>query len=181
VKELSDEILMYKVKLDNLDYMTQLFNKYNNQILNYFFYLTGKMEDSQDLSQEVFLRLIKYRKSFNQQKSFKPWLYQIAKNTLINYSNAKKHNVIDFDNINFKETIHLENDNNHSKEDNLLYESISKLPFEYKEIIVLNKFQGLKYKQIAEIFLTTEASIKNKMLRALIKLREIYFKTEKNI
>jgi RNA polymerase sigma-70 factor (ECF subfamily) len=87
VNELSDEILMYKVKLNNLDCMTQLFNKYNNQILNYFFYLTGKKEDSKDLTQEVFLRLIKYRKAFNPQKSFKPWLYKIAKNTLINYFN----------------------------------------------------------------------------------------------
>jgi len=181
VNELSDEILMYKVKLDNLDYMTKLFNKYNNLILNYFFYMTGKMEDSQDLTQEVFLRLIKYRKSFDRQKSFKPWLYQIAKNTLINYSKSKKHNVIDFNNINYQEIIQLENDNNNSKKDILLYESISKLPFEYKEIIVLSKFQGLKYRQIAEIFSTTEASIKNKVLRAMYKLREIYFKTEKNI
>jgi RNA polymerase sigma factor (sigma-70 family) len=181
VNELSDEILMYKVKLDNLDYMTQLFNKYNNLILNYFFYLTGKKEDSRDLTQEVFLRLIKYRKSFNRQKSFKPWLYQIAKNILINYSKTKQNKTIDFNNINYHEIIQLENDCDNSRKDNLLYKSISKLPFEYREIIVLSKFQGLKYRQIAELFSTTEASIKNKILRAMYKLREIYFKTEKNI
>ena len=181
MNEFSDEILMFKVKSGDLDYMTRLFNKYNNQILNYFFYLTGKIEDSQDLTQEVFLRLIKYRKSFNQQKNFKSWLYQTAKNTLINYSNSKQHNTIEFDNLNYHETLQSEINLNHSNEDHLLYESISKLPFEYKEIIVLSKFQGLKYKQIAELFSTTEASIKNKMLRALNKLREIYFKTEKNI
>ncbi len=172
---------MYKVRLNNLDCMTQLFNKYNNQILNYFFYFTGKKEDSKDLTQEVFLRLIKYRKAFNPRKSFKPWLYKIAKNTLVNYSRSKHHNVTDINNINYREIIQFEDGNNINNEDKLLYWSILKLPLEYKEIIILGKFQGLKYKQIAELFSTTEASIKNKMLRALNKLREIYFKTENKI
>ncbi|UCH14837.1 MAG: sigma-70 family RNA polymerase sigma factor [Bacteroidales bacterium] len=171
---------MYKVKSGDLDSMTHIFNKYNNRILNYFFFLTGKIEDSQDLTQEVFLRLIKYRKSFNRQKNFKSWLYHTAKNILINYSNSKHNKTIEFDNLNYSETIQSEIINNSSSEDQILYESISKLPFEYKEIIVLSKFQGLKYKQIAVLFSTTEASIKNKMLRALNKLREIYFKTDKN-
>ncbi len=172
---------MYKVRLNNFDCMTQLFNKYNNQILNYFFYFTGRKEDSKDLTQEVFLRLIKYRKAFNPRKSFKPWLYKIAKNTLVNYFGSKHHNVTDINNINYQEIIQFEDGNNINNEDKLLYYSISKLPFEYKEIIILGKFQGLKYKQIAELFSTTEASIKNKMLRALNKLREIYFKTENKI
>jgi RNA polymerase sigma factor (sigma-70 family) len=180
VSELSDEILMYKVKSGNLDCMTKLFNKYNNPILNYFFYLTGKIEDSRDLTQEVFLRLLKYRKSFNQGKNFKSWLYQVAKNTLNNYSNSKPHNTIRFDNLNYNETLQAEIYNNYINEDHLLYKSISKLPFDYKEILILSKFQGLKYKQIAALFSTTEASIKNKMLRALNKLREIYFEIEKN-
>jgi RNA polymerase sigma factor (sigma-70 family) len=180
VNELSDEILMYKVKSGNLDCMAELFNKYNNLILNYFFYLTGKIEDSQDLTQEVFLRILKYRKSFNQKKNFKSWLYQVAKNTLINYSNSKPHNTIRFDNFSYNETLQTEVFNNYSNEDHLLYKSISKLPFDYKEILILSKFQGLKYKQIAALFSTTEAAIKNKMLRALNKLRDIYFKIEKN-
>jgi DNA-directed RNA polymerase specialized sigma24 family protein len=45
-------------------------------------------------------------------------------------------------------------------------------------LIVLSKFQGLKYKEIADMFSTSEASIKNKVFRALNKLRTIYFETE---
>ena len=61
---------------------------------------------------------------------------------------------------------------------NQLYKCINMLSDEYKDLIVLSKFQGLQYKEIAEIFSTTEASIKNKIFRALEKLRKIYFDAE---
>ena len=62
MKNLSDEYLMLKVKTGNINYMTEIFNRYNDSILNYFFRLTGDYENSRDLTQSVFLRLVKYRK-----------------------------------------------------------------------------------------------------------------------
>nr|NHJ87312.1 hypothetical protein [Asgard group archaeon] len=65
-----------------------------------------------------------------------------------------------------------------SENDLRLYHSMNLLSDDYKELIILSKFQGLKYKEIAEIYSTTEAAIKNKIFRALDKLRKIYFETE---
>jgi len=165
---------MEKVKSGNIDYMTEIFNRYNNQILNYFFQLSRNLEDSQDLTQTVFLRLLKYRTSFNQSQSFKSWIYRVSKNVLNNYYQSNKVKSDNSEILNQLPDTSLSDGENDIK----LYHSISMLSGEYKELIVLSKFQGLKYKEIADMFSTTEASIKNKIFRALDKLREIYFETE---
>lgn len=165
---------MEMVKSGNIDYMTEIFNRYNNQIFKYFFRLSGSPEDSQDLTQSVFLRMLKYRKSFNPSKSFKIWIYSISKNTF-NTHYQSKPNI-----ISFPETLNQLENGDCTNDDKVLklHQSINRLPDEYKELIVLSKYQGLKYKEIAEMFHSTEASIKNKVFRAFDKLRKIYFNTD---
>jgi RNA polymerase sigma-70 factor (ECF subfamily) len=164
---------MEKVKSGNIDYMTELFNRYNSQIFNYFFRLSGNLEDSQDLTQSVFLRILKYRKSFNQSKSFKSWIYGVSRNIMNSHFQTR---VI---NTEYTEINQLQESSNSDDENDLkLYKAINMLNDEYKELIILSKFQGLKYKEIAEIFSTTEASIKNKVFRALDKLRTLFFENE---
>lgn len=165
---------MEKVKSGNIEYMTEIFNRYNNQILNYFFQLSRNLEDSQDLTQSVFLRLLKYRTSYNQTQSFKSWIYRISKNVLNNYYHLNKVKSENTEILNQLPDTSLSDSENDVK----LYRSIDLLSVEYKELIVLSKFQGLKYKEIADMFSTSEASIKNKVFRALNKLRIIYFETE---
>lgn len=174
MNHLSDEYIMEKVKSGNIDYMSEIFNRYNNQILNYFFRSSGNLEDSQDLTQSVFLRLLKYRKSFNQSKSFKSWIYGVSRNMLNTHYQSKKVVTENTEIIN-----NLSDSNIGDSENDLrLYYSMNLLSDDYKELIILSKFQGLKYKEIAEIYSTTEAAIKNKIFRALDKLRKIYFETE---
>lgn len=173
MNQLSDEYIMEKVKSGNIDYMTELFNRYNSQILNYFFRLSGNLEDSQDLTQSVFLRILKYRKSFNQSKSFKSWIYGVSRNIMNSHFQTR---VI---NTEYTEINQLQESSNSDDENDLkLYKVINMLNDEYKELIILSKFQGLKYKEIAEILSTTEASIKNKVFRALDKLRTLFFENE---
>jgi len=165
---------MQKVKSGNIDYMTELFNRYNNQILNYFFRISNNLEDSQDLTQTVFLRLLKYKTSFNQSQSFKSWIYRISINELNSYFKSNKVKCQDSEKLNNIPN----NDLSDCENDKKLYQSIDMLSNDYKELIILSKFQRLKHKEIAELFSTTEASIKNKIYRAMDKLRAIYFETE---
>lgn len=168
--KLTDEYLMRQIIKGNPNNLTHLFEKYNNQVLNYFFRMTGNLNDSQDLTQNVFFRILKYKHSFKQNMVFKYWMYKIAKNILSDY--YIKHQKQYKSNI---ETQEIETTTHNPTEDQLLYNSIAKLPNEYKELIILNRFTNLKNRDIAEIYETTEASIKNKLYRALNKLRQIYF------
>ena len=64
-------------------------------------------------------------------------------------------------------------------QDALLYKAIENLPFESKELLVMSKFQGLKYEEIANITGDTVPNIKVKVHRTMIKLKELYFELEK--
>jgi len=72
----------------------------------------------------------------------------------------------------------LEDDEMEEKE-KLLYRSLSMLSLEDRELLILSRFQNMKYEDIAQITNTTVANIKVKAHRAIKKLREHYFELEK--
>ncbi|MFC2136925.1 RNA polymerase sigma factor [Bacteroidota bacterium] len=179
MEKLSDEYIMEKVKQGNLDYLSILFERYNNQVLNYFFRMSSNYEDSRDLAQSLFFRILKYKKSFRQNMVFKYWLYKMAKNIFNDYFNKKQKYFNNPIYISVKQHSDY-NDSDHVEKDRLLFTAISKLPTEYMELVILSKFCKYKNVELAEIYDTTIASIKNKLYRALIKLKELYFENALN-
>ena len=89
---ISDETLMEQVKSGKLNKATELFERYNKPIYNFFVRLTLDRDLSNDLSQNVFLRLLKYRKTYQQGKPFKAWIYQMARNIHADHYRKNKSN-----------------------------------------------------------------------------------------
>jgi RNA polymerase sigma-70 factor (ECF subfamily) len=61
----------------------------------------------------------------------------------------------------------------------MLYMAMAKLPEESREILVLSRFQGMKYEQIAQVLGLTVAGVKVKVHRAIKKLKQYYLEIEK--
>ena len=61
----------------------------------------------------------------------------------------------------------------------LLHRSLARLGDEQRELLILTRFQQMKYEEVAQIMNTTVANIKVKVHRAIAKLREHYFELEK--
>lgn len=76
----SDEEIMIKVKNNQLALMKPLFDRYHVKLYNFFLRLTYNEDVSKDLVQNVFYRIIKYRKTYNPEYKFKSWIYQLARN-----------------------------------------------------------------------------------------------------
>ncbi|UOQ78575.1 hypothetical protein MUN84_08530 [Hymenobacter sp. 5516J-16] len=77
---LSDEDLMLRVQADDLDQLTPLFERYHGPLFGFLTRLNhGDQEIGQDLTQNVFLRVLKYRASFRAGLRFRTWLYQLAR------------------------------------------------------------------------------------------------------
>lgn len=175
MENISDENIMEGVKQGNIDLLTFLYKRYCNQILNYFFRMTGNIDDSRDLTQSLFIRIIRYKKSFKQNMIFKYWIFKIARNMFYTeYKRRQKHN----ESLNYIDNNICNESNYNPDEDKLLFSAIYKLPDEYKELIIISKFSGFKNNEIAKMYNISDAALKNKLYRALNKLREIYFKTE---
>ena len=170
---LSDNSLMLKVKEGDLQKLGLLFERYKNLLFAYFFKLSKDQILAEDLVQSVFMRVIKYKHAYRGDGSFKTWIFHIARN--IHVDNWKKesklgHKVSDvgrLDNL-YQDDIETE-----KKEANItrLEQALARLPDEKREIIVLSKLKGIRYKDIGVLLNLTESNVKIKVFRALKELK----------
>ena len=178
---MTDETIMEAVKSGELQQATLLFERYHKRIFNFLARMTMDRDLAEDLTQNVFLRLIKYRTSYREGNKFQSWIYQVARNVFSDHYQATKNKFSDFvdvDKISDHMADHKEGEEQDEKE-RLLHRSMAKLTDEQRELLVLTRFQQLKYEEVAAIMDTTVANIKVKVHRAIIKLREYYFEIEK--
>lgn len=177
VAETTDEILMENVKSGNLSDMSILFERYHLRVYNFFFRLTFDMDVSNDLTQNLFYRMIKYKNSYKSEYSVKSWIFQIARNLHTDYCKEEKRSGELFLKTD-KYSVEPVDDNEGYREDEYdrLEKAMSNLSDEQKEIIVLSRYQGMKYEEISEITNQSVGAIKVAMHRAINQLRGIYFK-----
>ncbi len=176
--ELTDEKIMYKVKDGQLPELTELFDRYNMPVYNFFLKLTTDGGVSEDLTQNLFYRIIRYRHTFNAGNgSFKSWMYQIARNLHADHCRKKERigevirNVHDYpEDVAEKQEGYKEHDFEKLKT------ALAGLGPVDRELIVLSRYEGLKYAEIAKMKGMSLSAIKVQIHRALKELRILYFK-----
>ena len=173
----TDEILMQSVKDGNLTQMSVLFERYHLRLYNFFFRLTFDMDISQDLTQNLFYRMIKYKNSYKSEYSVKSWIFEIARNLHADYCKDEKRSGSLFLKTD-KYPVEPADDTESYHEDDYdrLEKAFSRLSDDQKEIIILSRYQGLKYEEISVITKQSVGAIKVAMYRAIKQLRGIYFK-----
>jgi RNA polymerase sigma-70 factor (ECF subfamily) len=177
---MTDELIMEAVKDGNLQQASVLFERYHKRIFNFLARMTMDRELAEDLTQNVFLRIIRYRTSYRQGLKFQSWIYQIARNVFSDHYQANKNRFSDFVDVE-KVSDHMadHDDEDLDEKEKILHRSMAKLTEEQRELLVLTRFQHMKYEEVASIMDTTVANIKVKVHRAILKLREYYFELEK--
>lgn len=178
---MTDEIIMEAVRNGNLQQASLLFDRYNKRIFNFLARMTMDREVAEDLTQNVFLRMIKYRSSYKEGSKFQSWIYQVARNVFSDHYQSVKNKKADFVEVEKMADRMDENDESEKmdEQEKLLQQSMSMLSEEQRELLVLTRFQHMKYEEVAVIMDTTVANIKVKVHRAIGKLREHYFQLEK--
>lgn len=178
---MTDEQIMEAVKNGNLQQVSVLFERYHKRIFNFLAQMATDRTLAEDLTQNVFLRIIKYRNSYRGGARFQSWIYQVARNVFADHYQAQKTRFsphIDVEKI----SDHIGGDDDAEaveEKEKLLERSLAMLSDEQRELLVLTRYQHLKYEEVAVIMQTTVANIKVKVHRAIAKLRENYFELEK--
>lgn len=179
----SDNALMLKVKAGDLDKLGLLFERYNRRLFSYFYRLTGSRDLSEDLVQNVFERIIKYRNTYENNGAFSTWIYRIARNLHVDQYRKNSHEEMREDLINLDaikgESTEMENLFNEDNELMLLDLALERLDAEKKETLILSRYQGFKYKEIAAIMHCSESAVKVRIFRALDELKEIISELKK--
>jgi RNA polymerase sigma-70 factor (ECF subfamily) len=175
---------MIKVRDGHLDTLGLLFARYKKTLFGFFYGMNRDAELSEDLVQNVFYRILKYRYLFRGDGDFRTWMFHIARN--VNHDNFRKNKLRYKDTIeNWQDRLGTE-DNRLSeyKRDDELYllsMAMERLPEDKREILLLSKYQEKKYKEIGEILGCSEGAVKVKVFRALQELKEVYTELEKYI
>lgn len=172
---------MLKVRDGDLDKMSLLFERYKKPLFGFFYHMNKDAALSEDLVQNVFLRILKYRYLFRGDGDFRTWMFHIARN--VSHDHFRKNKVAAKDSLETWQD-RLGSDENRSagiqreEEMHLLSMAMDRLSEDKREILVLSKFQDKKYKEIGEILGCTEGAVKVKVFRALQDLKEMYQKLE---
>ncbi|MEM7299430.1 MAG: sigma-70 family RNA polymerase sigma factor [Bacteroidota bacterium] len=172
---MTDEQLMSLVKAGRLDYLNELFDRYSKRIYNYFLKSTLERSDSDDLTQELFIRVMKYRNSYKDGHSVQFWIFQIARNMVKDHFKKMKVHRDKFNVVEVMPDAIDESDELALEKEKQLHIAMKSLPDDRRELLVLSKFQGLKYEQIAKMRDTTVSNIKVQVHRTIKELRDIYF------
>jgi RNA polymerase sigma factor (sigma-70 family) len=178
---MTDETIMEAVKDGNLQQASLLFERYHKRIFNFLARMTMDRDLAEDLTQNVFLRIIRYRTSYRHGLKFQSWIYQIARNVFSDHYQANKNRFSNFVDVE-KVSDHMADSNDEDdidQKEKVLHRSLAKLTDEQRELLILTRFQHMKYEEVATIMDTTVANIKVKVHRAILKLREYYFELEK--
>lgn len=172
---LTDEQLMTDVSNGNLDAMTHIFERYHKRIFNFYFQMLPDKDACEDMVQSVFYKAIRYRTSYKGGK-FVSWIFKIARNVFSDHYQKQKKTTNNYDLETVAEV--LDNDAT-TQTDNVehLKRVLQQLSPEERELVILNRLQGVKYNALAEITGVSEGAIKVKMHRIIKKLKTIYFKT----
>jgi RNA polymerase sigma-70 factor (ECF subfamily) len=168
---------MLQVKEGDVQKLGLLYERYKKRLFGFFYKMNQDAGLSEDLVQNVFIKIMKYKHTYTEESKFVVWLFQIARNA--SYDSFKKsrknlHKDVDEESYQLKSADDIQG--TLVKQENLvtLKKALELLPQEKKELIILSKYKELKYREIGEIVGCTEGNARIKVHRALNELKTIF-------
>ncbi len=181
----SDAEVMLRVKAGDEAAFDYLVEKYRRPIVSFMHRMAHNPSVAEELAQEVFLRVYRSRETYQASAKFSTWLYRIATNLSVNYARDSRHERPD-------QSVSLEEpdpetglvpdlpDTTPNVEQSILEQErlaairkhVEALPERQRIAVIMHKYQGLDYKQIADVLKLSESATKSLLFRAYETLRD---------
>lgn len=173
---------MLKVKEGDIARMGLLFERYHRELFGFLYHMSSNPDASEDMVQTVFYRMLKYRHTFTGEGEFRTWMYHLARNVLVDLVKQTRRSAQHHDVQAYADRIGGGTlaDESLQKEQEVtqLHEALARLSADHREVLVMSRYQELKYEEIARILNTTEGAVKVRVHRAMNELKKIYLKRE---
>ncbi|KPB06374.1 RNA polymerase sigma factor [Bacillus sp. CHD6a] len=159
-----------------------IYNKHHLDVYRFLICFSGNLNDAEDLTQEVFIRVLKNLPNFNCTNNLKTWIFSIAKHVAIDHYRKRKFATI------FREGFFKQLESNNKKPDEeyeinemkeIVHDAISKLKPSYRAVVILRGINEFSIKETSEILKCSESKVKVDYHRALKTLKnKLHFATE---
>ncbi|MEO0574430.1 MAG: RNA polymerase sigma factor [Pseudomonadota bacterium] len=179
MQAVSDEQLIQWVAQGDASCLGTLYERHHKGLYNYALRLTNNAAHSEDLVQELFLRLMKKASSFSNEASFKSWAFHILRNlTFDHLRQAKRQQTrTDADEVLAQELVDSRSAEQAAagqQDVQLLERSLARLPLEQRDIIWLGRFEFADYQSLASALGCTPATARVRMHRAMKALTAVF-------
>ncbi|MCX6250901.1 MAG: RNA polymerase sigma factor [Bacteroidetes bacterium] len=181
---MTEQELIDGIITQNKEAIQTLVNNYQKNVIKTAYYFVASMEDAEDLSQEVFLEILKSIGQYKKNSSLYTWINRITVNKSLDHlRKQKRRNILhqigtiiqvshDGMNRNNSEPAIMDTTNDDKEKRKILDTAVNSLPENQKIAFILNKYDELAYKEIAEIMNLSLSSVESLIHRAKMKLQK---------
>lgn len=160
-----------------------LVERYREQVIRTAYHILGNMEDAEDLSQEIFIDILQSVQQFRRSSALGTWIYRVTVNRAINMERKKSRRSFIVrmteligrlapDGTRETDTIASPVTDTQAEDRQILRLAIEGLPEKQRIAFILNKYDGLSYRQVADIMETGLPAVESLIHRARINLQK---------
>jgi RNA polymerase sigma-70 factor, ECF subfamily len=173
MQEPSDPDLIAKARNGSPEAAGALYNQHHQSIFRYLFYRTGNLHTAEDLTAEVFLKMVQFMPGFEgSPPAFRGWLFQIARNLSIDHlRRSTTHPVQSIDEEMQSRDDPPETSVERNLNSEILRSAISRLNSDQQDVILMRFVEGMPLAETARTLHRSEDSIKGLQRRALLALQ----------
>ncbi len=161
-----DTKTMLRLKNGDRAAFDELYTRFKIRIYNYVFRYLGNRYSSEDVTQEVFVRMYTSAKSYEPTARFSTWLFTIATNLAINEHHKTRHAELFDDNTVQDNTLSTEEHAVFGNMEQNLLKIIGNLPGNQRTALLLRSYEGMDYQEIAAVLQVSEKAVKSLLSRA---------------
>jgi len=180
---IDDHTLMLRVREGDIPLLGELFRRHARPLYGFFVRLTGDRAGSDDMVQQVFHRILRYRHTYRDVGSFTGWMYIIARRVVADFQRHRLQHQPPAEEPALEQ---LPDERQHAAaaaeagdQTELLHRALATLPEDVREVIVLARFQELPYEEVARVLDISLSAVKTRIHRAMKDLREAFFRIQK--
>ena len=179
----TDQELMQAVRRGEIGRLGTLFDRHHQRIYRFCLRLTGDPGASEDLVQDIFLRVLKYRRTYRGERDFLPWLYRLARNA----ANDHFRRVVRRRETGDEIPDSVSDDPTPweglaaRQEAQRMRRALLRLPVARREVLVLSRYEQRRYDEIARLLGCSVGAVKVRIHRALKQLRVIYEELDRGL
>jgi len=176
MKHLNDQDLMRIVQSGDYSPASEIYDRYSGRIYNFAFRFLKNSEAAEDATQEVFVKMLKHANQFHGDAKLSTWLFSITANWCRDYLRKADNKSKESDDvlITLPAPSELAPDRNLERRESeqRVRRALESLTPEQREAILLSRYQGLSYAEIAQIAGCSEGAVKTRVFRAMETLKK---------